>query len=266
MDNLTLKVRPGTYRRSDAVTFEPDCVVKSVTPDLCAIEAWRTELGRGIGLATGAFYTPEIKAIDADSITLERLDGLVNIRERLNRRDGPDIARKVGAALAEIHGVGAADINWRDAPDGARDFVTASAGFYHGDFNTYNVLYDGPNDRLCVLDWLNPAWARGHSFARDRYFDLCVFILSTFSRRWLEAGVVKQPEEITDQFLWGYANNIDGALDCDELYETFSDVLAIFAAPRGGVFARLAKIIRWPSFGKTKRYCANLATRNFPEQ
>lgn len=261
MKKPSLKLRAATSRPSKAVSMEGTTVIKKVHANSVQREATRTACGRDIGLVSGLYCTPNIIAVNEDSIVLEKFEELGSIRSRLNEEDGLSIAKKIGEALGAIHSIQSKSPHWVHLAAETRAYISANENFYHGDFNTYNVLYNHREDKLCILDWTSPDWAGSEPFVGNRYFDLCVFIISVFSRRVLEHGLVQRPDKIIDQFILGYRDNSIVPFNSRELSRTFEDVISVFATPRGTLWEKLAKRVRKHSFRTASNYCARLSTR-----
>ncbi|MCP3662152.1 MAG: hypothetical protein GY696_06590 [Gammaproteobacteria bacterium] len=259
---MSFNLRSGGSLSSGAVSIREDDVIKQVSEGNCAAEVWRSQYAAELGEQTGAFFCPTIIDFTSESITFQRVRGLVPLRSKLNGSTGVNTARAVGRALGMIHSCRMSSVLEPGVKEVPTDYFAVEGCFYHGDYNTYNISYDECGDRLCILDWAPPAWAAGFEFSRRKHFDLCVFILSIYSRRPLEAGVVKAPNLIVDEFLAEYQAVVGSDFGVGDFGRVFSEILPEFARLRRPMLFAASTFLRKPSFWMANKHCSNFVKQH----
>lgn len=167
-----------------SVEITDNTVVKRSAPDLMRIEVAKTRRGGEIGRATGLFRVPQVLDFDeaAGRATFERLGGLRMLRHVLVREAAPDVATRLGLALAAIHrGLVLPEDMKAPLPD---EFALPGETevFLHGDFTVDNLYVTQPGEPLVVLDWQMTAVHGGRATFGTRYFDVTWFINTLFDR------------------------------------------------------------------------------------
>lgn len=258
---FSIKFRKGYNKESQNVDIRSDSVIKVIPSELCTLEAWRTQKGKEIGEKSGTFYVPAILAINKQSIVFEKINSLTSIRHMLSNPNNLYLAKMAGEALANIHlyNISVENETVNFSPDITDMFQSKT--FMHGDFNTYNVLYNNINNKLYILDWAAPAWAMNHNFSRSHYFDMSVFIISTFSHRLLEPKAIPNPEKIIDNFLISYQKVTKNELNCRLLADNLSETMEVFSVASNTFLGKLAKLSRKSSYNNAVAYTEKLAKR-----
>ncbi len=258
---FSIQIRKSFNKASSIVTILDDRIIKSLFQDKCLLEAWKTQKGKEIGNQSNAFYTPTILEKHKESIVFEKMMALTSMRQMLSTVDNRYLAKNIGKVLTEIH---AYDVTSATRLPETPDIISRTLSdktFMHGDFNTYNIQYDNIEERLCILDWAPPSWAKNHSFAENHYFDISVFIISVFSRRLFEPRTIPDPDGIIDDFLLSYQSSATNKLDSHSLYKNLCEVMPVFSYAGSTFFEKLAKLSRKNSFKKALRYSRDLAKR-----
>ncbi len=258
---LSIKFRKDFSKKSNIVEIHTDCVIKSLSPESCIFEAWKTQKGKEIGEQSGTFYTPSIIVKHEQSIVFEKMTSLTSMRFMLSDPKNIYLAKNIGEALACIH---RHTYNLDTRPINLPSHITDSLlnnTFFHGDFNTYNLLYDNDKNRLCIIDWAPPSWALNYSFSKSHYFDISIFIISVFSRRLFEPKTIPNPNKVIDDFLISYQNSTTNNINQQSLHNNLDEVLQVFSSSSSTFIGKLAKLTRKTSFRKALKYSDDLTKR-----
>ncbi len=192
-------------------------IVKKVDPMHVKTEFAVTQAAHNMAKYSGLFYVPSVigEELDSGTIELERIDGLVTLRDRfVAGADDMDLLKRVGKALAYTH-------ENLELPEYLKSKVTldwecedSDLVCFHGDFNIYNVCCQQEHDRLVVLDWASAGVVSRGKTVGSRHFDLGKFLRSLLCQQLFLLDSIGNFNKRARAFLEGYQQQLGRKLDC----------------------------------------------------
>jgi hypothetical protein len=187
-----------------------DIFRKEADVRILAVEAAKAASALEIGKDSGLFCVPKVVKFDSGAgvLEFERLSGLVTLLDLAVRKDPrlPALLEKAGEVLAVVHEklILPEEMKCEMPPEWMGP--SGENVFIHGDFACINVCFHEPSGKLIIVDWsAAPAVGRTPTFG-SRYFDILLFISSSFHGAPWRRLLSWNGKEMARAFLRGYCS------------------------------------------------------------
>lgn len=199
------------------VRIEAPYVIKELVPDICAIEARRTEAAREVAKKSDLFIVPEVLDVDiaAGLLVLEYIPELTHpLHSSIVRsKERAAIYRKIGWAIGTLHTE--LDIDsciTRGARIGG-GVVQDKDVVLHGDCHPGHTLWSKRDNKVVVIDWSGmykpgdrPTVGTFGPWHRDILYWVSQMVVQIITRRSLIGAL--RSASLSEEFIRGYENGV----------------------------------------------------------